>query len=183
MEYSVNVLTDVWFWAFVAMSGLQAATFVVSGHRLGGRLDVVAIALLAVTVGRFALVLPMCEQPRFDFSIWNWVIGGAVLIAAGVIGLPTLSIKWWQAPESHMRLRRTWPYNVVRHPMYLSELLWPIGWSIVWGSIYGLILTPFWCIAGAAHILTEEKQLEEQLGTQYQEYKNDVPWRILPWIL
>ena len=179
----MNALTDPWFWAFIAMFGLQCAMFVVSGHPLGRRLEFVAVALLAVTVGRFMLVLPFCPQPRFDFPIWNWVIGSGILLTSGVIGIPTLSVKWWRAPDPQMRLRTSWPYSIVRHPMYLSELLWPIGWSVAWGSIYGLALTPLWCIAGAAHILTEEKQLEDQLGEQYRAYKKRVPSRILPGLL
>ncbi|MBC8355085.1 MAG: isoprenylcysteine carboxylmethyltransferase family protein [Planctomycetes bacterium] len=176
----MSLLTDAWFWAFVAMFGLQCATFVVSGHRLGRNLAFTALALTAVTIGRFLLVLPFCPQPRFDISIWNWIIGGIVLLAAGAIGIPTLSIKWWRAPDPQMRLRTSWPYSIVRHPMYLSELLWPIGWSIWWGSIYGLALTPICWIGLLLHVLTEEKQLEEKLGSQYDDYKKQVPGRIFP---
>lgn len=173
-------LADVWFWAFVAMLGLQCATIVVSGHRVGRSLLFVGSALTAVTAGRFLLVLPFCPQPRFGNPIWNWSVGGAVLMFSGVIGIPTLTIKWWRAPASDTKLRTSWPYSLVRHPMYLSELLWPIGWSICWGSVFGLVLTPFWCIGGAVHILAEEQQLEEQLGHQYLEYRKLVPGRIFP---
>lgn len=176
----MSLLTDAWFWAFVAMFGLHGATFVVSGHRLGRNISFVALSLTAVTIGRFLLVLPFCPQPRFDISIWNWIIGGIVLLMSGVIGIPTLSIKWWRAPDPQTRLRTSWPYSLIRHPMYLSEFLWPIGWSIVWGSIYGLALTPIWCIGGLLHVLVEEEQLEEELGTQYQEYKRRVRGRFFP---
>lgn len=64
--------------------------------------------------------------------------------------------------------------------MYLSELLWTIGWSIGWGSVYGLALTPAWWIGLHLHVLTEEKQLEEKLGSKYQDYQNQVPGRIFP---
>ncbi len=176
----MSLLTNAWFWAFIAMFGLQCASFVVSGQRLGPNLVFTTCALLAVTVGRILLVLPFCPQPRFDISIWNWIIGGVVLLVAGVIGLPAMSIKWWRAPDSQMRLRTSWPYSLVRHPMYLSEILWPIGWSIGWGSIYGLALTPIWWIGFLLHALIEENQLDEKLGSRYHEYKKHIPGRIFP---
>ena len=173
-------LTDPWFWAAVAMLGGYGATFVVSGHPLGRNLVLTVFSLMAVTAGRLVMVLPFCPQPRFDLSPWNWIIGGAFLLAAAVIGIPTLSVKWWRPPDPQMRFRGSWPYNWVRHPMYLSELLWPIGWSIGFGSIYGLALTPIWWIGCLLHVLTEERQLEEQLGSQYADYKKQVRGRLLP---
>ena len=71
-------------------------------------------------------------------------------------------------------------YSVVRHPMYLSEVLWPIGWSMMWGSIYGLALTPLWWLGFLFHVLVEEARLEKELGSEYTEYMKSVRSRILP---
>ena len=178
----MDLLTNEWFWAFVAMLGLQGGSFVVSGHRLGRNLIFVFVVLTAVTVGRVLLVLPFCPQPRFEVNLGTWIVGGAILLLSGIIGIPTMSIKWWRAPDSKMLLRTTWPYSMVRHPMYLCEILWPIGWSILWGSVYGVALTPIWWLGFLLHVLIEERQLEEQLGSQYREYRERVRGRIFPWL-
>ena len=174
------MISSAWFWAFVAMFGLHGGSFIVTGHRLGRNVAFATLVLTAVTVGRVLLVLPFCLQPRFDLGVWNWILGGGILAAAGVIGIPTMSIQWWRAPRSDMHLRTTWPYSIVRHPMYLSEVLWPIGWSVWWGSIYGVALTPIWWSGFLMHVLIEEGQLDEQLGDRYRAYRAKVRGRIVP---
>lgn len=79
-----------------------------------------------------------------------------------------------------MKLHTTGVYGFVRHPIYLSEVLWPVGWSLIWGSVYGLALTPLWWSAFLLHALAEEETLERVLGGAYWAYKRSVRGRILP---
>ena len=103
-----------------------------------------------------------------------------MLLLALVIAIPTMSVKWWRAAGSGMKLHTTGVYALVRHPMYLSEFLWPIGWSLMWGSAIGLALTPAWCLAFQSHVLMEEDRLKAELGPEYAEYMRRVRSRILP---
>jgi protein-S-isoprenylcysteine O-methyltransferase Ste14 len=176
----VSFFTNPFFWALVSMGGLHGAGLVVSDHRLGRNPVVVTLLLTFVTVGRILLVLPFCQQPRLDLAEWNWVIGGLVLLIALVVAVPTMSVKWWRAPTGGMKLHTTGVYAIVRHPMYLSEVLWPIGWSIMWGSMYGLALAPVWWLGFQIHVLAEEARLEQELGAEYTEYMSKVRSRILP---
>lgn len=176
----MSFAADPWFWALLALLGLQGAGLVVSGHRLGQKPAFVATVLLLFTAGRVLLALPLCPQPRFDLGVGNDLAGAAVLLLAAGIGLPTITIRWWRAPAAGMRLRTRGVYGLVRHPMYLAELLWPVGWSLLWGSAYGLWLTPLWWCGLLLHVLLEEAQLARQLGGEYEAYARRVRGRILP---
>jgi protein-S-isoprenylcysteine O-methyltransferase Ste14 len=77
-------------------------------------------------------------------------------------------------------LRTKGVYSIVRHPMYLSELIWPVGWSAMWGSSIGLALTPIWWLGFRFHVLVEEDRLQQQLGDEYTQYMRSVHSRILP---
>jgi len=176
----VTFYTSPFFWSLIAMFGLHGATSVVSGHRIGRNLSFVSLVLMLVTVGRVVLVLPFCVQPRLELGQWRWAVGGIILALALGIAAPALSVKWWRPPAPGMRLHTSGIYSIIRHPIYLSEVLWPIGWSLMWNSSYGLALTPLWWIAFTLHALVEEEQLERVLGSEYAEYKKEVRARIFP---
>ncbi len=176
----MSFYTSPFFWALVSMIGLQGATHVVGGHRIGRSLWFVSLVLTLVTAGRIALVLPFCAQPRFDLGPWGWVAGGLMVVIALVIAAPALSVKWWRPPVAGMKLCDTGIYSIVRHPIYLSEVLWPVGWSLMWGSVYGLVLTPVWWLMFLFHAIAEEDQLEHVVGSDYTKYKERVRSRILP---
>jgi protein-S-isoprenylcysteine O-methyltransferase Ste14 len=141
----------------------------------------VTIALILVTVGRIVLVLPFCPQPRLEFGEWRWVIGGAI-IAVGLILVagPIFVVRWWSPPKEGMKLRTTGIYGLVRHPIYLFEVMWPVGLSIMFNSIYGLALTPAWWLTFLIHTLSEEADLERALGEEYLDYMKKVRGRIFP---
>ena len=50
----------------------------------------------------------------------------------------------------------------------------------MWGSVYGLALTPIWWIGIQLHVLAEEALLERELGGEYTAYMRKVRSRILP---
>ncbi|MCP3920808.1 MAG: isoprenylcysteine carboxylmethyltransferase family protein, partial [bacterium] len=176
----MDFYTMPFFWAVISMLGFHGATLVVSGHRVGRRLAFTGLMLVLITVGRILLVTPLCPQPRFDLVEWNWILGGIFLLAALLIALPTIKVKWWRAPAAGMKLKTTGVYAVVRHPMYLSEILWPIGWSLLCGSYFGLALTPIWWLCLQFHVLIEEERLAGELGGEYIEYMQRVRSRIVP---
>jgi len=176
----MSFYTHPFFWALIAMTGLQGASLIVRGNRLGRNLLFVTLMLTLVTAGRFLLPLPFCPQPRFDLAGGNRILGGLVLFAALVFILPTITVKWWRAPRAGMKLHTRGVYAIVRHPMYLGELLWPLGWSLYWGSSYGVALTPVWWLGFLVHISTEEERLRRELGDEYALYVQEVPGRLLP---
>ncbi|UCE74267.1 MAG: hypothetical protein JSV56_00805 [Methanomassiliicoccales archaeon] len=139
--------------------------------------------LVAVfTLGRFVLVLPFCSQPRFGLFGWHFVAGGLICIFGLAFLFPLVQITPWPSPEKKIDLKTTGFYGIVRNPIYLGEILWSLGWAIIFRSVIGVVLIPFWWSGFLFHIILEEEELERKLGKVYSEYKSQVRGRIIPGI-
>ena len=174
------VFTDPFFWAFVGMFGLLIGIVLVSGIKLGQNAFLGLITIMVCDCSRIILVLPFCSQPRFHIGIWNWIIGGAILALSMVFGLPALSINWRTAPDSQMVLKTDGIYGIVRNPIYLTDVLFSLGFAVMFRSIIGVLLIPIWWIAYLSIVLVEEASLERVLGQRYLDYKQQVKGRIVP---
>jgi len=97
-----------------------------------------------------------------------------------VFGVPALSINWRTAPDSKMTLKTNGIYSVVRNPIYLTDILFSLGFAIIFRSIIGVVLVPIWWVAFLSIVLVEEVSLERVLGQPYQDYKQRVKGRIIP---
>jgi len=174
------ILQDPFFWAFLGMFGLLAGTAVVSGTKLGRYAPLGFIIVMICDLARVMLVLPLCPQPRFEIGYWNWIVGGIILVVALVFAIPTFSVKWWAAPEENMVLRTTGIYSIVRNPIYLADVLFSLGFAIIFRSIIGIALVPLWWAGFLFLILVEEESLERALGQPYLDYKQRVKGRTIP---
>jgi len=173
-------LQEPFFWAFIGMFGLLAGTAVVSGTKLGRYAPLGFAIVMVCDLARIILVLPFCPQPRFDIGVWNWIAGGIILAAALVFAVPALSIKWWAAPDGKMVLKTTGIYGIVRNPIYLADVLFSLGFAIMFRSTIGVALVPAWWAGFLFIVLTEEESLGRTLGQPYLDYKQQVKGRIIP---
>ena len=174
------ILTDPFFWAFVGMFGLLVGIALVSGTKMGKDAAFGLATIMVCDLSRIVLVLPFCSQPRLEIGIWNWIVGGIFLVAAFVFGVPAMSINWRTAPDSKMVLKTNGIYGIVRNPIYLTDLLFSLGFAVMFGSIIGVALIPIWWIAILCIVLVEEKSLESALGQPYLDYRKLVKGRIIP---
>ncbi len=174
------IFTNPFFWAFVGMFGLLAGIVLVSGIKLSQNALLGLITIMICDSSRILLVLPFCPQPRFEIGMWNWIIGGIVLAAAMVFGVPALSINWRTAPDSKMVLKTNGIYSVVRNPIYLTDILFSLGFAIMFRSIIGVALVPMWWAAFLSIVLVEEVSMDRALGQPYLDYKQRVKGRIIP---
>ncbi len=72
-------------------------------------------------------------------------------------------------------------YGVIRHPSYLGLLLGLFGWSLVFRSIPGLVLSLLLVPPLIARISSEEALLASEFGQQYEEYRRRT-WRLVPFV-
>ncbi|NIO04336.1 MAG: hypothetical protein GTN74_06885 [Proteobacteria bacterium] len=176
----MTFLRDPFFWALISMFGLVGASAGVGGKKLGKHAVLGFIIVLLFDLGRVILVLPFCHQPRFEAGGWHWIVG-AVIFATGLIFCtPALIIKPITAPDAEMELKTSGFYGFVRNPIYLGELLWCLGWAIMFRSIIGVTLIPVWWAGLLLLIVSEEQSLERELGQPYVAYKARVRGRIIP---
>ena len=68
----------------------------------------------------------------------------------------------------------------MRHPGYLANTLWGLGWAVAFGSTIGVLLTPVWAAVFWLHALIEEEALQRAYGALYTEYMERVRSRLIP---
>ena len=171
---------DPFFWAFISMFGLVGCGAVVSGSKLGKYPLFGSTVVIIFDLGRVLLVLPFCEQSRFEFYDLHMFIGGIIFISGIIFCAPALSIKPVTAADKTITLKTNGLYGIVRNPIYTGELLWCLGLAICFQSVIGVVLVPFWWLAFLFHIAKEEECLERELGEPFANYKRLVKGRIIP---
>lgn len=111
---------------------------------------------------------------------------GAVIVAGAILGLGLWSVvlfrrsgqsenPWKPTPQIVDR----GPFRVTRNPMYLQMLLVCIGFAVMLGNVWILLLTPLAAFVLQRYaILPEERYLEAKFGEEYLAYKR----RVRRWI-
>jgi protein-S-isoprenylcysteine O-methyltransferase Ste14 len=131
-------------------------------------------------VPRILLPLPFVGQPRLESTpAWLVVFGLCIFASSLFFGTPVFRISSLTAPDRQNPLRTDELYAIIRHPLMLCDIFWPLGWSLIFGSVLGIILTPIcWLVI---YILTfvEEEALIREYGDAYGEYQVHVP-RFIP---
>jgi protein-S-isoprenylcysteine O-methyltransferase Ste14 len=145
-----------------------------------------------VIIGAFLDLFAMVVLSVFDHRMgWSSVPAGLsllgdVLIAAG-IGFAMLVIvqnNYAAATvtvETGQSVASTGVYKVVRHPMYVGNVIMMVGIPLALGSYWGLLLVIPGVLVLVSRIRDEEKMLTEELGG-YREYMQRVRYRLLPYV-
>jgi protein-S-isoprenylcysteine O-methyltransferase Ste14 len=173
-------LNDPWFWAFLAMVGWAMGYAVVGAKSLGRRLGLGIMMLLLAETPRVIIALPFVTQPRILLNPAILIVVGTIILAASLFwGTAVVRIKPLTGPDSSEPLRTDGLYSLVRHPLMLCDIFWPLGWSILFGSVIGVLLTLAWL--PVIWILTsiEEEALVREYGDAYHMYQSGVP-RLFP---
>ena len=69
------------------------------------------------------------------------------------------------------------PYRFIRHPLYAFEGLFFLGWLINVHTLSAAIIIAVWAALQVARIVREERILGG-----YEEYRQQVRWRLIPFI-
>jgi protein-S-isoprenylcysteine O-methyltransferase Ste14 len=145
-----------------------------------------------VIIGAFLDLFAMVVLSVFDHRMgWSSVpvrlsLLGDVLIAAG-IGFAMLVIVQNNYAAATVRVETgqsvasTGVYKVVRHPMYVGNVIMMVGIPLALGSYWGLLLVIPGVLVLVSRIRDEEKMLTEELGG-YREYMQRVRYRLLPYV-
>ncbi len=109
--------------------------------------------------------------PAIGMYLWGWVTLGREYGVSSSGGADIYS--------DH-RLVTNGPYQLVRHPMYLSVILAAIGALLIFRTWAMAVFTPMSLIVirRADH---EEALLEMEFGSEWLNYRNDVPKWIPSW--
>ena len=175
-------LTNPFFWAFLAAFAAVGGNAIQGSPVVGRNAAFGLLVVAAVTFGRVALVLPFVVQPRFGGGALRWAIGASIIVLSLVIMAPLLAIKPLTRPDAAEELHTHGVFGLVRHPGYLANTLWGLGWAVLFGSTIGVLLTPAWVAVFWLHALIEEEALQREYGASYREYMERVRSRLIPGI-
>jgi protein-S-isoprenylcysteine O-methyltransferase Ste14 len=105
---------------------------------------------------------------------------GGVLVVLGGVQLGS-SLTPFPAPRIGGDLSATGVYARARHPMYGGGILMALGWSIVFGSVVGLLLTVLLAVFFDLKARREEAWLVDHYP-EYDAYRRRTPRKLLPWL-
>jgi protein-S-isoprenylcysteine O-methyltransferase Ste14 len=107
------------------------------------------------------------------------VVGGVLVVLGGVqLGS---SLTPFPAPRVGSELSATGVYARARHPMYGGAILIALGWSILFGSVLGLVLTALLAVFFELKARREEAWLVGHYP-EYDAYRRRTPRKLLPWV-
>ncbi len=101
-------------------------------------------------------------------------LGIIVLVLAGILAKKGMSIVFGEKRETPGVIRKS-IFNIVRHPIYLSEILLYLGLLLLSISLAAAVV---WIITmGFLHTISrhEERLLLERFGEEYEQYMKEVP--------
>jgi protein-S-isoprenylcysteine O-methyltransferase Ste14 len=129
-------------------------------------------ALLTVVIPPFCVLLD-----RAPPNLWCNLLAVAAGVSASILGALTLSFlgrSFSVMPEAR-RLVASGPYSIVRHPLYLFELLGVVGILLQVRSLPGIMLLGLIVILQIARARWEEGVLGRAFP-EYAAYRRQVPF-------
>jgi len=134
----------------------------------------------------------MCVLPALDHRFgWSDVPTPVVVLGDTLIALSYFAFYFVFRENSYgaatiqvvedQRVISSGPYRLVRHPMYTGALILMLGMPLALGSWWGLLFFVLGVAAIIWRLLDEERFLSENLSG-YREYKNNVRYRLVPFV-
>lgn len=152
--------------------------------------DKLLLKVYMISMPLWILIMPLDAQ-RFHltqpFGFYINAFGFALMIISSILVFLTLVQNTFASHTVRIQEERGQHvisdglYGIVRHPMYASSFLWCIGTPLFLDSFAGLIFGMFIILIFIVRIIGEEKMLTQELDG-YEEYKNKVKFRVVPFI-
>jgi protein-S-isoprenylcysteine O-methyltransferase Ste14 len=153
------------------------------GRRGGGWVAVQIALLAAILLSAFAGAgWPSSAAPA-AYAVGGVAIacGAALLLSGGIRLGSARALTPFPAPRRGAELRTDGAYRLVRHPMYGGGILVGAGWSILFATVPGAVLTAVLAVFADLKSRREELWLDERFPG-YGEYRARTPRRLIPFV-
>lgn len=157
-------------------------------RRLGNRAFGIALPVwLIFAVGIFVTRHQLFAR-RLERNVLTWAVGGVLFIAASWLDAQTRRAFGWRRLAGLTELNpqhslcgvvRTGIYARVRHPRYLLYMLTILSMAFLTGALAIFLLAFLTILLYQFLAAFEERELLDQYGSQYQDYRRSVP-RFVP---
>ena len=137
--------------------------------------------IILVGTGICGLVFSWKTFPIFPLS---HMLGGILILLAYVFH-QWAHKKHKQAHEESQEIETvvtTGVFSKIRHPLYLSFIFMNIGIALAFGVMITSAVALLTIIHWVLTTLKEEEALMKQFPAEYARYKQQVRWRMIPWI-
>ena len=114
----------------------------------------------------------------------TWTAGSIFLLSYGMYAEVMRENEWLSRSIEVMEGQKvvsTGLYRIVRHPMYTATIAMFLAMPLVMGSWWAFLVMVPYVIAIVTRIKDEEILLTKELEG-YQEYKEKVRWKLIPYI-
>ena len=112
--------------------------------------------------------LPLLPQPRFELNYIMVVIGIILALLSALVWIQAFKeIGIIPALRQKSKVISSGIYGIVRHPIYLGNILMPLGLALAFRAVYALLYAPVIIIFFVVTIFIEEKTLAEEYGQEY----------------
>ena len=125
---------------------------------------------------------------RYDFLMLGWykyLIAAPLIILGGILYFNVVKVNNNLSSTINNAafhdIISTGPYGIIRHPMYISTILFVLGFCLCIGSLISLIMCIILIPLLVLRIISEEKVLLST-NEQYREYVNKVKYRLIPFV-
>ena len=182
-----NFLNNPLFWTGIYLIGYIITIVALASPKVLNKIEkklpkpLIRIFILPTFIAP-PVILPFTRSPKIEiptaialfFGILLLVINFHIkIIAQKQIGaIPAL--------KSKGKLITTGIYNIIRHPLYISNGLLAFGMAFLLKSLYALLFAIPYSLLYLPIIYFEEKDLLKKYGEVYEEYKRKVPWKMIP---
>jgi protein-S-isoprenylcysteine O-methyltransferase Ste14 len=151
------------------------------GRRGGGWVFVQVVLLAAIFL---SALVGLSWPGRLELIAWGvgaaLMLLGASLLVAGGVGLGS-ALTPFPAPRGGADLQTSGAYRLVRHPMYGSGILIALGWSAIFATPVGLVLTVVLGLFAELKARREELWLEQQYS-DYASYRRRTRHKLIPFV-
>ena len=169
----------------IGFASAIAIVYVIRRPPLRGRHDIGAVVVAMYASFVLLALRPLLQLMAIELAhlpVWSLVMAN-VLVAAGaafsIYSLLYLRLNFSILPEAR-GLTTSGPYRIVRHPVYLGEILGAIGLTLALPSLLSLVVLVSFVGAQLIRTRMEERVLSAQLAG-YAAYAQRTP-RLLPFI-
>ena len=120
-------------------------------------------------------ILPISNQQFVVTAIGQWI--GGLLAGIGIIILLFALVQLWESlspfpsPKTSNKLKTKGLYKFIRHPIYSGIILSFLGWSLVQGNYWKLMVTTILLLLFYFKSSYEEQRLINRYGDEYLNYK------------
>lgn len=122
----------------------------------------------------------------YDVTGWRAVahtivqVAGVALIVRSVAEIDPLELAGIRPPTETEAVQFAGPYRWVRHPLYLGWILAVFGAAHMTGDrfVFAVITSIYLLMA----VPWEERSLMQSFGEEYARYKQQVRWRVIPFV-